>query len=236
MKRSVIAGGRPLQYTLIQTVRAGVLLQALPEGVIRVYAPRAMHLRDVDRLVREQAEALRAMQRDVDRHVEANRRAHPVTEGAEIMIEGAPHALRLSAGAKVRGDIRDGALALTLPDPGDDAAVRGAIRSVLSARALARIRERLAFYAPRIGVQFGRVTVRQQKTRWGSCSARGNLNFNWKLIMAPPRALDYVVIHELCHRIEFNHSPRFWRLVEAQMPDYEAWKKWLRTHRDDLYL
>ena len=114
--------------------------------------------------------------------------------------------------------------------------MRAAIRSTLSTVALERIRQRLNHYAPRVGRTPGRVAIRDQKSRWGSCSGKGNLNFNWKLIMAPPGALDYVVIHELCHLREFNHSPRFWTLVAAQMPDYEVWKKWLKTHTEDLYL
>lgn len=237
MKRVVVSGGRRLEYTLIQAVRADVLFQALPEGVIRVYAPRFMPLRQVDGMVRERAEELIRLGRSVDRRVEQERRAHPVSEGASIMIEGAPHAIRLKQGRRVRGTVAEGELRLTLPDPGSDPDVRAAIRSVLSARALERIRARIAHFAPRIGVAFGgRVAIREQKTRWGSCSGKGNLNFNWKLIMAPPQVLDYVVIHELCHLREFNHSPRFWALVEGQMPEYKSWKKWLDTHKEDLYL
>ena len=130
--------------------------------------------------------------------------------------------------------VTDSEIHLYLPDAGDASAARAAIQSALSRRALARIREQLNTYAPRIGVSYGRVAIRDQRSRWGSCSAKGNLNFNWKLIMAPPEALIYVVIHELCHRIEFNHSPRFWALVQAQMPEYEAWKKWLKQHGSEL--
>ena len=125
---------------------------------------------------------------------------------------------------------------VTLPRPDSDPDVRAAIRATLSNVALERIRERLNEYAPRMGVIPGRVAIREQKSRWGSCSRKGNLNFNWKLVMAPPAVLDYVVIHELCHLIEFNHSPRFWSLVEGQMPEYEVWKKWLKEHAEDLYL
>ena len=236
MKRAIVAGGRRIEYTLIQSVRGSVLFQALPEGAIRVYAPKAMRLRDVDQMVRERADQLLEMGRAVDRHIEEDRRRHPVTEGSTVLVEGVPHALRLSRAARARGAVEAGELRIALPDPEDDAAVRGALRSVLSERALARIRARVGFYAPRMGVRPGRITVRDQKTRWGSCSSKGNLNFNWKLIMAPPQVLDYVVVHELCHLLEFNHSPRFWTLVEAQMPDYAVWKKWLKTHREDLYL
>lgn len=237
MKRAVIASGRRLEYTLIQTARTNVLFQALPEGVIKVYAPRALPLREIDRMVRERAEALLDMGRAVDQHIEHQRRVHPVTEGAPILIEGVPHTLRLTRAPRVRGEVTPTELRLALPKPDSDPHVRAAIRSVLSERALERIRQRLQHYAPGMGLDLDRrVTIREQKTRWGSCSSKGNLNFNWKLIMAPPQVLDYVVIHELCHLKEFNHSPRFWALVEARMPEYKAWKKWLDDHKEDLYL
>ena len=236
MKRVVIAGSQRLEYTLIQSVRRDVLLQALPEAGIRVYAPKYMRLRDVDALVRERAGELTRMRREAEEKLEADRRTHPVTNGSPIFIEGRRYALRLHEGPRRTGKMVGDEYRLTLPEPGSDAAVRAAIKSTLSALALRRVRERLDFYAPRIGRAPGRVAIRDQKSRWGSCSAKGNLNFNWKLIMAPPPALDYVVIHELCHLHEFNHSPRFWALVERQMPDYEVWKKWLKQHTGDLYI
>ena len=236
MKRTVAAGSARIEYTLIQTVRSSVLFQALPEGVIRVYAPKWMRLRDIDQMVRERADELLEMGRSVDRRMDEDRRNHPVSEGATILIEGAPHIIRLRKGARSGGTVECGELRLTLPEPENDPAVRGVIRAVLSARALERIRQRVDHFAPLVGVCPGRIAIREQKTRWGSCSSKGNLNFNWKLIMAPPQVLDYVVIHELCHLHEFNHSPRFWSLVRRQMPDYIAWKKWLDNHKDDLYL
>lgn len=97
----------------------------------------------------------------------------------------------------------------------------------LAVETLAR---KAALYADRMQVTYGNITIRDQKTRWGSCSARGNLNFNWRLILAPEEVLDYVVIHELAHRREMNHSERFWREVEQYCPDYRDRKKWLREH------
>ncbi|MBQ3270680.1 MAG: M48 family metallopeptidase [Clostridia bacterium] len=236
MKRVVVAGGRRIEYTLIQSARANVLFQALPEAGIRVYAPKYLSLRAVDGMVRERAGQLTQMLNDVEARLEADRRAHPVTDGSPIMIGGTRCALRLHAGPRRAGRLEGEAYHLTLPDPDSDADVRAAIRSTLSALALKRIRARLEYFAPRVGVSPGRVAIRDQKSRWGSCSRKGNLNFNWKLVMAPPQALDYVVIHELCHLREFNHSPRFWALVSAQMPEYEVWKKWLKGHGEDLYL
>lgn len=236
MKRAVRAGGRRIEYTLIQSVRRDVLFQVLPEGALRVYAPKYMPLREVDALVRERAAQLAEMQRQVDQRIEADRRAHPVTDGSPLLIEGERKILRLHRGARRAARLEGEEYHLTLPHPDSDPDVRAAIRGTLSARALGRIRQRLDFYIPRIGRSPGRIAIRDQKSRWGSCSQKGNLNFNWKLIMAPPQALDYVVVHELCHLHEFNHSPRFWALVAEQMPEYEAWKKWLKAHAEDLYL
>lgn len=89
---------------------------------------------------------------------------------------------------------------------------------------------RAAFYAGKMGISYGRITIRRQKSRWGSCSQSGNLNFNCLLMLAPPGVVDYVVVHELCHRIEMNHSPRFWKLVGEVYPDYDRWKRWLKEN------
>ena len=97
-----------------------------------------------------------------------------------------------------------------------------------------RLTARAAYFAPLVGVSFGRVAVRCQKTKWGSCSAKGNLNFNCLLLLAPPEVMDYVVVHELCHRLEMNHSARFWQNVERVLPDYRDCRKWLRQNGDTL--
>ena len=97
------------------------------------------------------------------------------------------------------------------------------------------IPKRVEHYASLLGVSYSTITIRDQKTRWGSCSSRGTLSFNWKLILAPPRVLDYVVLHELCHRREMNHSERFWLLVESIMPEYRDYKKWLKDNGNSFY-
>lgn len=96
--------------------------------------------------------------------------------------------------------------------------------------------ERVRRFAPQVGVTYGRITIRNQKTRWGSCSSKGNLNFNCLLMLAPSEVRDYVVVHELCHRLEMNHSPRFWAEVERILPDYKARIKWLKEHGAEIMM
>lgn len=96
------------------------------------------------------------------------------------------------------------------------------------------IPERVAYYAAILGVSYGRITIRNQKTRWGSCSAKGNLNFNCRLMRMPAEIVDYVVVHELCHRLEMNHSARFWALVERIIPDYKMRRKWLKENGNNM--
>lgn len=94
-----------------------------------------------------------------------------------------------------------------------------------------RITLRVEYFAPLVGVTYNRIFIKEQKTRWGSCSSLGNLNFNWKLILLNEELLDYVVVHELAHRKQMNHSPTFWAEVERVLPDYRERRRRLRECR-----
>lgn len=100
----------------------------------------------------------------------------------------------------------------------------------LCQKALSVIPDKVKYYAEIMGVTYGRITIRNQKTRWGSCSSKGNLNFNCLLMLMPDKVLDYVVVHELCHLKQLNHSKKFWKEVERYMPDYPNYKKWLNEN------
>lgn len=104
----------------------------------------------------------------------------------------------------------------------------------LAEEALKVIPERVEYFAKVIGVTYGKITIRNQKTRWGSCSSKGNLNFNCLLMLAPPEVLDYVVVHELCHRKQMNHSKAFWLEVEKVLPDYKEARKWLKEEGSQM--
>ena len=97
-------------------------------------------------------------------------------------------------------------------------------------QAKVQLPKRVAYFAPKVGVTYGRITIRNQVSRWGSCSGKGNLNFNCLLMLAPASVQDYVVVHELCHRKEMNHSARFWAEVARVLPDYPAQRAWLKEN------
>lgn len=106
--------------------------------------------------------------------------------------------------------------------------------NALAKEAAKVIPERVRYFAPIVGVDYGRITIRHQKTRWGSCSGRGNLNFNCMLMKTPQEIMDYVVVHELCHRKEMNHSLRFWAEVARVLPEYQKARKWLKEKGGEI--
>ena len=111
-------------------------------------------------------------------------------------------------------------------------------RGVSEAEARAAVKELVSMVveeeADALGVEFERIVIRDQRSRWGSCSTRGTLSFNWRLVLAPLEVLDYVVVHELCHLREPNHSRRFWGLVETRRPEWRAQRDWLHEHGPEL--
>jgi predicted metal-dependent hydrolase len=122
--------------------------------------------------------------------------------------------------------------ALLVP-PGDP---RAALERWYRRRARAEILPRLDAATARAGTRYSGLTIRGQRTRWASCSAKGAMSFNWRLLLAPPEILDYVVEHEVCHLEVMDHSPRFWRLLAARVPDWRARSAWLRRYGSTLRL
>lgn len=104
----------------------------------------------------------------------------------------------------------------------------------LKKEARERLTELTEYWAGRMGISYGRISIRGQKTRWGSCSSKGNLNYNYLLTLCPDDVIEYVVIHELCHRIYMNHSKRFWEKIEEFCPNYRQARKWLKQNGNSL--
>lgn len=116
----------------------------------------------------------------------------------------------------------------------DREAYRTAVTGWLRNYARITLGEKVRHFGIQMQISVNRIAIKEQKTRWGSCSSLGNLNFNWKLVLMPERIQDYVVVHELAHRKQMNHSDAFWQEVAKVLPDYEERRKWLREHESEF--
>ncbi len=123
-----------------------------------------------------------------------------------------------------------------LIDKGGTEAAQKAFEAYYSDKGLQRISDRVKYYAPKVGVTASSIKVKDMSFRWASCSKSGALNFHWKCMMAPPKIIDYIIVHELCHMHHRNHSDAFWNEVDKVMPDYRERKEWLRKNGAGLSL
>ena len=117
-----------------------------------------------------------------------------------------------------------------------DVDVRNALVEWYEEHALERLTEKTNRYAGIMGVSPNSISVRDYKSRWGSCSSKGEISYNWRIIIAPHHIVDYVVVHELCHLKHLNHSPTYWRSVKTEIPDYDSCRQWLRIHEGELVI
>lgn len=156
-----------------------------------------------------------------------------LAHGSALPLRGMEHDIRHIPGR--RGIVSADPLRAYINVPGDPAHLARRLLDFLKAEARADLTRASSKYAALMGVKFRRITIRDQRSRWGSCSASGDLSYSWRLILAPSYVLDYVAAHEVAHLRHLDHSPRFWRLVLTHCPDAARAKNWLRTHGQDVH-
>ncbi|HEY7242368.1 MAG TPA: SprT family zinc-dependent metalloprotease [Xanthobacteraceae bacterium] len=162
--------------------------------------------------------------------------AAPFADGTDVPLRGAPHRIVHRRGE--RGTVwiertADGGRLLCVA--GEPAHLNRRVNDFLKREAMRDLQEASRRYAGELGIAIKRISVRDQSSRWGSCSNTGVLSFSWRLILAPSFVLDYLAAHEVCHLLELNHSLRFWRLVTRVCPQHERAKVWLDVHGPDLH-
>lgn len=241
MDNSVILGERRLPYLWKQSSRrrtASIVIH--PERGVVVHTPRRYTRAWVEDFLREKS-------RWVLRHIarlereRTRKAAQSWRQGAEVPYLGRRYTLRfvLDGG---QGGVRleDDAIAVGLSLEGSalpfDEEIKVRMAAWYREQAAQLLTARVGHFKGMLGVDPQKIRVKQQKRRWGSCSAKGALNFNWQLILAPLDILDYVVVHELCHLLVLNHSARFWQHVEGILPDYRERRRWLRKNDFTLTL
>jgi predicted metal-dependent hydrolase len=160
----------------------------------------------------------------------------PFLPGARIPILGLDHVIEHRPGLRGAAALSmTGAGEPCLAISGDAAHIPRRVADFLKREAARRLTEASRRHAARLGVTLSRITVRDTVSRWGSCSARGALSFSWRIVMAPPFVLDYLAAHEVAHRKEMNHSPRYWRIVAELDPEFEKAEAWLKRHGSSLH-
>jgi predicted metal-dependent hydrolase len=218
-------GPQPLPLLMVRNPRARrYLLRLRPDGTARVTIPRGGSTAVARQFVERHAAWL---ERELQRLQTQPRKPVVWKIGTEIFLRG--DAVRIEAGLNREVEtVRFGSESVRVSDPAAD--LRLAIEGHLRQLATRELPPRVLELAARHGLTVRRVTVRSQKSRWGSCSRRGTISLNWRLIQTPAFVSDYICLHELMHLRQMNHSPRFWREMERVCPDYRMAERWLKEH------
>ena len=215
----------PLDYSVRRSPRARRVRVAVdPQRGVEVVLPKRAPMREAERAVVELRPWIdrRLREAEATRAAVAARGDTVPYLGVDLTLVAQPGRTRVHR----RGD------ELLIPE-GD---ATGALERWYRRMARVEIAPRLDAAVAALGARHTGLTIRNQKTRWGSCSSTGAMSFNWRLLLAPEEVLDYVVWHEACHLLVMDHSPRFWALVERHVPGYRAPKRWLRRHGGTLVL
>jgi hypothetical protein len=221
----LLLGSRQVRLLLVRHSRARrYLLRLRPDGVARVTIPRGGTLAEARKFVERNG---RWLEEQFQRLQTQPNVPLAWQVGSEIWFRG--ERVRLEVITPGQIGFRGETLKLKLSDGVAD--LRPAIERHLCQRAAAELPPRVRQFAALHGLVVQRVTVRNQKSRWGSCSRRGTISLNWRLIQTPEAVRDYIILHELAHLRHMNHSNQFWLEVEKLCPDYRAAERWLKTHR-----
>ena len=214
--------GRIYQVNIARHCRARrYLLRVGPDGSLRLTVPRGAAIADGLQFAASQSEWIER------ERVRQRRRMAPWLDGSPVLVRGSEVRLQVVGGA-----VTCGGETIRLERPGGD--IRTAVEAYLMGIAGRELPARCLELAEMHGLSVARVAVRNQKSRWGSCSPRGVITLNWRLIQMPPVVSEYVILHELTHLRQPNHSRRFWREVERVCPAWRESERWLRKHGREI--
>lgn len=232
---SVDSEGSGLEYEVVRSHRTTADIIIERDGSLLVRAPEWAGDEQVARLVKSRNYWIYrglAEWRDLN----ATRVLREYKNGEGFLYLGRAYRLTLAYGQQHPLLLKDGRFTLRrdLVDEGGISAARTAFRDFYTSKGLKKIKGRVAYYAPKVGVDPSGLEVRDLGNRWASCSPQGKLSFHWKCMMAPLKIVDYLVVHELCHFHRRNHTEAFWNEVDKVMPDFRERKQWLRRNGASL--
>jgi predicted metal-dependent hydrolase len=223
-----------IEYTVQTHPRARSLkIKILSDGSVVVVKPKwGFFLKSIDSFVQEN---MVWIENSRQKMLSASVRKHLSPDQNVVVIFGKEYQKVVDFSAKKKiGVVIDGGTIQINPVSNTTASIKKAVDTFLKTTAEKYLVPRTYQLAEAMQIKFQHITLRQQKTRWGSCSSYGNLNFNWQLVHSPPPVIDYVIIHELAHRQQMNHSARFWEIVRQYDPEYLKHRGWLKRQGMDL--
>lgn len=232
--------GHAIPYRLRRSNRARrIRIRFMPQSGFEIVFPKEQTKSDAMAFFQQnQAWVLKTWVEAQAKRIMAVREQRFV-DGAEWLYLGDKITLKLQEdGEAARFSLRDSRLEIVLPQQlhDDQSLLRDIVEAFYRLQAKRYLPPRTRQLAQLHGFSFNQLRIKNQKTRWGSCSAKRNINLNLRLMMAPCAAIDYVIIHELCHLRELNHSPAFWAIVESYCPAFRHWRAWFRQHGPRLIL
>ena len=219
--------GLPIE--IVRTRRRKTASIKIEDGSVRVIVPLRLSTARIEQLVQKRLSWIRHKLREQAEVVLPAPKEY--VSGESFTYLGRNYRLKLLESNLSTVKLRGGRLELRRTEP---EAVREALLGWYRAHALQRLTEKTRRYAKLLQVEPESVTVKDYKARWGACSSTGRITYNWRIIIAPHRIVDYVVVHELCHLKHMNHSPAYWRAVKHELPDYQERRVWLKSHSQEL--
>jgi predicted metal-dependent hydrolase len=217
---------------LVRSSRKTIAIIVRPDGQLIVRAPRHASQAQIDQFISEKLEWIHARQAEAQQR-QAQRASPRYTTGEMFLYLGQSYPLEI-VNHPIKGfSLVDGVFKLSAQA---QPRAQAAFTAWYKIQARVVIEELVRFFAGQFHLTYHRVRISSARTRWGSCSTSGTLSFTWRLVMAPPEIIDYVVIHELAHTIEPNHSVRFWQQVGQMLPDYANRRRWLKENGARLAL
>ncbi|MHB8157489.1 MAG: M48 family metallopeptidase [Desulfocucumaceae bacterium] len=228
---TISLGGREVEYSVRQSKRAKYLrLKINIDTGLEVILPEGFKTSQLEHHLRSKELWLTAKLDYMDR-LKEKRREQAAIKGRQALYMGSEYDIVtiVRPGSKARVNLLDNRIFATVPDDSPETLEKALIGWYHKQAAIV-FTDRAQLIGSRLNLKHSRISIRSQKTRWGSCSRQGNLSFNWRVIMAPSQVIDYLLIHELAHLKEMNHSKAFWSLVESIDPDYKKHRQWLKEN------
>lgn len=240
-QKTMVIGNQQITYNVRISERARRYRIAVSPQGVELVLPRGVPLFRADSLMRSHANWLEKQLvriKNYQKRAEKQKAKEIQLPGGTILFRGSPCRLVIKQsnglGNRMRIEQLDGHILMTTP-AGKAVNLEASLQRYLRQFATRLIPRRVHAVANAMNLQPRRISIRNQRTRWGSCSSRGTVCFNWRLVMATPEVLDYVIIHELAHLAAPNHSPRFWELVQTYCPDFKKHRSWLKNQQALLY-